>query len=110
MRISDWSSDVCSSDLVSGLDEASGQLLLEGLPYGRTQLLLLDGPPGPVRTCRDSLRGRPNSELVGGHLLPDQSGLPAGRDRTRVVVGEREAGRLALGVLRMIKKTINTNQ
>src|SRR3546814_20879065 len=39
MRISDWSSDVCSSDLV-GEDEGGTLMLLLTYPLGRGQILL----------------------------------------------------------------------
>src|SRR3546814_5638733 len=65
MRISDWSSDVCSSDLVLGLEAC--ELLLELRPRDLAFLERFDLTVlgiGPVAVCRD--------ELAFGQVAIDQ--------------------------------------
>src|SRR3546814_7893679 len=59
MRISDWSSDVCSSDLLGG----------DGFPPGPTETHPHPGPPGPAQRAGRSagLRG---SAAQAGHPHP----------------------------------------
>src|SRR3546814_19323936 len=110
MRISDWSSDVCSSDLIS--------------KSGRTARAL-----GPGNKCRDdsleddrqlatrcfpelSLSGwsgpeaRPGDEVMVGDAIDDLADISAAlRDRKSVVKGKSVSVRVDLGVRRIIKKT-----
>src|SRR3546814_16089131 len=105
MRISDWSSDVCSSDLFN----------LDGDSPGSG-----DGRP---RRLRAEDLGRPRAasqqDLVGGKMLPvvqrhapDRSILNPGlrsatdpeRDRKRVGSGKSVSVRVNLGGSRIIKK------
>src|SRR3546814_16123389 len=102
MRISDWSSDVCSSDLASG--RSSG---------GRAGI-----EPGPrERRLRAGARGRPTScwsvtrcAWCGGFSRAAKPGKtsPAaqseGRDRKSVGEGKSVAGRVDLGGCRFLKK------
>src|SRR3546814_11666321 len=84
MRISDWSSDVCSSDLQRGLsfDSAVGPALHR-----------------PHRRCADRLGRRP----VG--RLPQVFAEGARRvDRESVVYGKRVSVRVDLGGRRIINK------
>src|SRR3546814_20377923 len=46
MRISDWSSDVCSSDLLTG-----GQHVSDASNASRTQLMALDGTDWDIGLC-----------------------------------------------------------
>src|SRR3546814_2191291 len=46
MRISDWSSDVCSSDLIDGVEV--GQFAIAGLQRRSVELQLLDGIRDPA--------------------------------------------------------------
>src|SRR3546814_14832516 len=97
MRISDWSSDVCSSDLMS-LDHDSGTL--DGT--------VLQGP----------FRGRRLSELSQGELVSllgecrvedDQSAVIL-EARKSVVSGKSVSVRVDLGGRRILKKkTIHSN-
>src|SRR3546814_13320642 len=88
MRISDWSSDVCSSDLaVLGLEAC--ELLLELRPRDLAFLERFDLPVlgiGPVAVCRD--------ELAFGQVAIDQ---PARVDAHGVARSVRVSGVLAAG-------------
>src|SRR3546814_10333354 len=70
MRISDWSSDVCSSDLHRGvgLDEG-GHVVDGGLPVhcevARSELL---GEPGAGHVDADDAAGAAVGQLLGDHL------------------------------------------
>src|SRR3546814_1740172 len=75
MRISDWSSDVCSSDLVIGgrFDDAGsrtkvissqGRLILQGVEITRSELATL--------FTRDSLPGLSGAETIRETLTVDQ--------------------------------------
>src|SRR3546814_13378778 len=52
MRISDWSSDVCSSDLVAArvdaLDDRAAAVVVEALPHDANTLDLLRGQGGKI--------------------------------------------------------------
>src|SRR3546814_16307529 len=83
MRISDWSSDVCSSDLVGG-----GQI---------------DARAADVPLLRSD--GRPHHDRWTGHRTGD-TGVVArrGGDRKSVVEGKSVSVRVDLGGRRIIKK------
>src|SRR3546814_15943227 len=81
MRISDWSSDVCSSDL---------------LPRGRQLRQPLPAPHREGdRRCRDDLRDRGRR---------DRPVRRPGQDRKSVVKGKSVSVRVDLGGRRIIKK------
>src|SRR3546814_16925290 len=83
MRISDWSSDVCSSDLVERVAGGAGVV------------------PGDLRAERDRIgRGR-------GHVA-DRCRGRGRRERKSVVEGKSVSVRVALGGSRNIKKNKNT--
>src|SRR3546814_17436789 len=109
MRISDWSSDVCSSDLASGgalgRDTRLRRLILEG----RAHLRAID-----VGQLAIDLAGL--LRLVELHQRLPQPIKAVGRaiDRKSVVSGKRVSVRVDLGGRRLIKKkktqkNINTN-
>src|SRR3546814_15321948 len=95
MRISDWSSDVGSSDLRRGPDHGDG--------HGRP----------PLRTGRKRAGGRVPGAVAGapgGGFRSGPARLVAGRarrdpgDRKSVVWGKRVSVRVDLGGRRIIKK------
>src|SRR3546814_12794883 len=88
MRISDWSSDVCSSDL-DLLHPGTGVLL------GR----LLAGASGRLHGRFDLLGG------AVGVLADKLDRHGAGEDRKSVVSGKSVSVRVVLGGRRLIKKT-----
>src|SRR3546814_11511495 len=124
MRISDWSSDVCSSDLVQAVFEAlelapggragvAGEvdaLREEGVQFG---LVGIDRFPGLVdpglrlRRVRDRL-GDVREPLAPGHrgLLPAAGVLQPARllDRKGVVWGKSGSVRVGLGGRSLVKK------
>src|SRR3546814_12413575 len=79
MRISDWSSDVCSSDLGVACRGTGG---------------------APLR----SRRGSGAARGAGGGGTRDRVGLEIGTDRKSGVEGKRVSGRVGLGGRRIIKK------
>src|SRR3546814_17432563 len=93
MRISDWSSDVCSSDLPRRCASAARQ---SGRPTARATSAW-------VPACR-AKASRPSSRVSAA---PDG---PAAADRKSVVEGKRVSVREALGGSRIIKKKNNIPQ
>src|SRR3546814_10776573 len=80
MRISDWSSDVCSSDLNSGpggndLAPARDWLALADAFYAAS---MENTPAIPVMWGTDAVHG--HSNIVGATLFPHNVGLGAARD------------------------------
>src|SRR3546814_16825971 len=120
MRISDWSSDVCSSDLQAGGPQWSrGRLGLSrwrpfssrrtgsGDPDARSSGFLLYGLPD-FRSV-DDLSG---SDASGREPKQRTDRASSGwnddfRERKRVVQGQRVSVRVDLGVGRLIKKKQN---
>src|SRR3546814_12869021 len=113
MRISDWSSDVCSSDLAllldailtpGGVNPAFLQAIGDGGPYG-TGWPAPRIATGPVRIIK--------ADIVGnGHVRAIVSG-DDGRslktvDRKRVVSGNSGSVRVDPGGRRLIKNKKNT--
>src|SRR3546814_14367385 len=88
MRISDWSSDVCSSDLARGVAVA-GCRLAGGA----------DRPPGH----RDHRIGGEDHD-EGDHRRHPRSRVPRPGDRKSVVEGKSVSVRVDLGGRRIIKK------
>src|SRR3546814_15095616 len=89
MRISDWSSDVCSSDLdgTSDLRQAFATVLATGSSYGANHLI-------------DVLLGRRTEKIeMAGHCDVKTFG-----DRKRVGEGKSVSVRVDLGGRRLIKK------
>src|SRR3546814_19128090 len=102
MRISDWSSDVCSSDLISAwrclLNFATPSAATVRNPQSAS--CRADGPMGPGNKCRD------DSLFVARASPPCARGVNAAgtTDRKSVVEGKSVSVRVALGGGRIIKK------
>src|SRR3546814_13246612 len=97
MRISDWSSDVCSSDLIHRVEQYAFQ--------NRAQ------PKGTGFTLKGSLGNRfqrVGTELQVYTLHFEQLGILLG-DRKRVVWGKRVSVRVDLGGRSIIKKKTKDN-
>src|SRR3546814_11115303 len=98
MRISDWSSDVCSSDLCAGSDRADGNPFLS---HAFLHALEESGSVGaeagwqPQHLLMTDKAGR----LVGAAPM-----YLKGQDRKRVVSGKSVSVRVDLGGRRIIKK------
>src|SRR3546814_12240030 len=92
MRISDWSSDVCSSDLTDGLDV----LLQPGLAQFEHLLRrgdpLEEGPRGIVHADVGRLRGEHHGDQqgVGVHVLQLALGLREWAGKESAEVGGRK--------------------
>src|SRR3546814_15841078 len=97
MRISDWSSDVCSSDLARqpARRQAEGELR-----------------PGPAGRSHRPQGAQGRLALVRGQLLPalPPGGAASGEDRKSVVSGKSVSVRVDLGGRRIIKKKKNTTK
>src|SRR3546814_14727216 len=97
MRISDWSSDVCSSDLEPAPAEATGERVWEG---GRMT------PHPRLALQQNRCYARPDFAAGAfsdaGHI---REAIPLGIDRKRVVEGKSVSVRVDLGVSRDSKKT-----
>src|SRR3546814_18487065 len=92
MRISDWSSDVCSSDLDEGAD------------HGHRHQRAADDDPRPVAAAFEGI-GYRFVQCPGLYepLRHDKEG-DNGQDRTSVVSGQRVSVRVDFGGRRIIKK------
>src|SRR3546814_10873314 len=99
MRISDWSSDVCSSDLPS----------VQGTPVCWQQIsCLLCDPPAQVHPpwMGHQCRSNPKNDDAGFRTGPDQSGCPA-RSRSEEHTSELQSlMRNTYAVFCLQKKTI----
>src|SRR3546814_16021151 len=93
MRISDWSSDVCSSDLAGGI---VGHNLIERPDFGHRRAHAITKPFAHLGNC--SLR-------AGGTVYLDDQLAPCqfhiGKNRRAVIHG-RDEGPLAFGRLRLL--------
>src|SRR3546814_14859313 len=98
MRISDWSSDVCSSDL-PGLDPDGEEMDRTG--PAAASACRAGGSRGPDR--RPCARVR--AHAAGGGLTPcPRTSGASSRDRKSVVLGKSVSVRVDLGGGRLIKK------
>src|SRR3546814_19400669 len=116
MRISDWSSDVCSSDLEDRHREhredvdqqrAIGAGTRRRLAIaGKPPAIELDQRPRDQHAEADDEEARPPAEQIGEdratELPPDRSAIDP--DRKSVVAGKRGSVRVDLGGCRIIKK------
>src|SRR3546814_11458768 len=93
MRISDWSSDVCSSDLVRPL---AGALAARDPAARAARLRGRGGAPRPIRRA-------------AAHRIPRRGGN-AGKNWKRVGSGQSGSVRVVLGGPRIIKKKISDNR
>src|SRR3546814_14935227 len=107
MRISDWSSDVCSSDLSSAITAAPSA------PLAATDL----SGAAPVRPTRGAGAGWRTPSTAAVLCRAAKCGCAAasigdrtGAERKRVVEGKSVYVRVDLGGRRIIKKTTTTNK
>src|SRR3546814_14273657 len=110
MRISDWSSDVCSSDLVDILydhQDAGVRLYQASILAGAAGIVIAGTGNGSLSpgAARGSLLARRR-----GLTCVRSSRVPSGEvgDRKSVVVGKRVSVRVDLGGRRILKKKTNT--
>src|SRR3546814_15877346 len=109
MRISDWSSDVCSSDLI--VERPSGQI-----EPRRTKLGLEAEAKGYPLRCGPGHHhdnGEDNGNLppeysASTHTGSNRQARRSRSDRKSVVEGKRVSVRVELGGRRIIKKTKTT--
>src|SRR3546814_16408613 len=106
MRISDWSSDVCSSDLHDGRGRHQHALIGEpvGLFIAGIAVVPFDPAPVDLVSLRGSIERLP--QILVLDRLPVGS-LPATRlpvDRTSVVSGKSVSVSVELGGCRSLKK------
>src|SRR3546814_16972025 len=106
MRISDWCSDVCSSDLPAATAAHSGGIDLVAGPVGSG--LLLFALPMLGSNILQSLNGSINSmwvgRLLGARALAATTSANLIIDRKSVVSGTSVSVRVDLGGRRIIKK------
>src|SRR3546814_20760590 len=97
MRISDWSSDVCSSDLLLIVDEFEMPRLVKGLDIGVSDYLMkpIDANELLARVRIQVRRRRYQDRLRTNYER---------RDRKSVVSGKSVSVRVDLGGRRIIKK------
>src|SRR3546814_16265339 len=105
MRISDWSSDVCSSDLIDGLLLTGSPSNVEPERYGEGDAADAAGPYDPDRDTMTAnlvaaclalgkpvfgiCRGLQELNVTFGGQRRRDEGRSEGLDRTRVVKGKR---------------------
>src|SRR3546814_15481910 len=104
MRISDWSSDVCSSDLELWRHEVQGGLVRRGVTYwpgdGTLQPRIFFGT-GNGMTALSAATGEPDTAFGQAGSITFE-----GTARTSVVSGKSVSVRVDLGGRRIIKKKI----
>src|SRR3546814_11783211 len=98
MRISDWSSDVCSSDLVEG-GEPAAQHVIETLVGART----VERPE--IGDLLDDADQRDVARRIGTDMA-GVARIEIAPDRKSVVLGKRVSVRVDLGGRRIINKKI----
>src|SRR3546814_20086263 len=112
MRISDWSSDVCSSDL-SPFDRPITRKFPppnDQDPEGEDFALPSSGWEAMARGARGRCRARRRSPAASAACRARPYGHTGfSADRKSVVEGKRVSGRLALGGSRIIQKKKNNN-
>src|SRR3546814_11426273 len=104
MRISDWSSDLCSSDLPTlDADKHSAPLV----PIRGSVTVPRNRPPGCVfaTRCEFKREGLCTSDTIPMGLAPDSQRhrVRCARDRKSVVQGKSVSVRVDLGGLRFLK-------
>src|SRR3546814_19321770 len=101
MRISDWSSDVCSSDLLTIRGRPPGEYIVN-LHYYKTENKL----PVPVNIYVAEVN--PKLKVLNYSIVNlQQEGDEATADRTSVVEGKRVSVSVDLGGRRFIKNNSN---
>src|SRR3546814_17567268 len=106
MRISDWSSDVCSSDLVTaGIDFALALIAqMAGEAAAKAIQLGIEYDPAPPFNSGSPEGAGPE---VVEHLRPAMALMLDQRDRKSVVEGKRVSVRVNLGGRSIITKKKN---
>src|SRR3546814_15465068 len=102
MRISDWSSDVCSSDLWPGEQEPSRSLA--ATPERRTRICLPSSPNSEQRNVSPSVMEATVQANAPACFSSVLSAEAAEQDRKSVVQGKRVSVRVDLGGRRYIKQ------
>src|SRR3546814_13275061 len=105
MRISDWSSDVCSSDL---RNDGHRNQTLSFLPIRPCRYRCRAGPPHRVRPevgggRKHHLRPFPRGLIAGGRADRGEA-QPGKPDRKSGEEGKRVSGRVELGGRRILEK------
>src|SRR3546814_20471239 len=99
VRISDWSSDVCSSDLARALSEAFNHRML-------LSHTVAFGEPAPADVVRAAMVVRLNTALFGGTgmspALVRQYAAFLNKGLTPVVLGQGSVGEADIGILPQI--------
>src|SRR3546814_14208332 len=114
MRISDWSSDVCSSDLqrrgvgaaayrIDRVEHAAGQVA-RGLEHQMLEQMRKAAASGRVVALADIVPDVDGYRGRGGIANCVESGAIGEKDRKRVVVGKSVSVRIDLRGSRSIKK------
>src|SRR3546814_5427131 len=95
MRISDWSSDVCSSDLLlDSLPEPAARALLDALPASQADL-----PGDPLEQAielDDGYRKRPHLEYLAARLEQAVRDVENGQNRRIAISMPPRAGKSTL--------------
>src|SRR3546814_19753885 len=99
MRISDWSSDVCSSDLAAARHGSRAGAARSKNPSPRRARGAPSCPGGNWSPPHGARRGRTRKEPGGSRSTPPSRG-----DRKRVEKGKRVSVRVDLGGRRYVKK------
>src|SRR3546814_19682166 len=81
MRISDWSSDVCSSDLRLLKQEVEQQKILEGIQLSTSVITILQGDPS--RLIRWEIRDANGNSMDGNGNIPLPENWTYEEDRIR---------------------------
>src|SRR3546814_17168113 len=103
MRISDWSSDVCSSDLGAAVIARANAFLDEAVPLASGTWADWQGGQLTLADPAQWVGSKP------GGLLLRKNGLHIELDRKSVVEGTNVAVRVDLGCRRIIKKQNKNN-
>src|SRR3546814_18737991 len=93
MRISDWSSDVCSSDLDLAMQASTGTLSDDDRALVQKEVAALTSQIGAVAT-RTTFNG---TSLLNGTTALDGAGAGTAVHRKRVGQGQRVSVRVVIG-------------
>src|SRR3546814_19785394 len=110
MRISDWSSDVCSSDLIrcglGGMDMISGTLRHRGMLFAAASVVAMGLAASPASAQSETAadEGTESEIVVTGFRASLENAL---KDRKSVGEGKRVSVRVDLGGRRLLKKKQN---
>src|SRR3546814_1952134 len=107
MRISDWSSDVCSSDLIYKSPSAAGSAVMGGTACNGWRFWSLEGEEAAPKERAPKAPNEPRAARP-----KPARGTPAAPtiDRKSVLKGNSVQVRVELGGRRIVKKTITQNR